>query len=428
MFKEAVFAALLCFIASNGFAQSRIIGDKFTISVGNFPDSFGTTYDPVFVPRGEEFFDFDSLENDGDDWGGAPVELTFDGIAETAGGLIVNERVTKWEGADGGIFAVQAAGIDGETEFDLFEWENPGEVIEFSFTTVDGGWPAMDVDENSFYSLIGLDWANSDPGEIPYFYEQGFYFYFSKDGEPVTGYETVQPELGVLVGEHPFDESVSEVVYIAYSRGQVEETTKPYEGGFHLTGGTTQLSADASWALLMQTMGVAPDGQNGVHWGFLVDEPDGPDVVFAPGDVNRDNSIDAADIDLLTKAVNEGNMDSVFDLNNDSVVNATDRTVWVEEINNTYFGDANLDGEFNSGDFVTVFSAGEYEDGIAGNSTWSTGDWNGDGDFDSGDFVTAFGAAGYEKGPRPVATVPEPSGLLLAAAGLFALRWQRRST
>ena len=74
----------------------------------------------------------------------------------------------------------------------------------------------------------------------------------------------------------------------------------------------------------------------------------------------------------------------------------------------TFFGDANLDGEFNSLDLVMVVQAGEYEDDIALNSTWSTGDWNGDRDFDSGDFVTAFQDGGFEFGPRQrVTSVPE---------------------
>ena len=34
-----------------------------------------------------------------------------------------------------------------------------------------------------------------------------------------------------------------------------------------------------------------------------------------------------------------------------------------------------LDGVFDTGDMTRVFVAGQYEDGIRGNSTWSTGDW-----------------------------------------------------
>ena len=113
--KFSAFAVLIFGLTCLNFAnaQSRLTGDKFTFSAANFPDSFGTTYDPTFVPRGEEFFEFESLDNDGDDWGGAPVEMTFDGIAEQAGGIIVNERAVQWAGKEGGIFAKQAAGIDG---------------------------------------------------------------------------------------------------------------------------------------------------------------------------------------------------------------------------------------------------------------------------------------------------------------------------
>ena len=58
-------------------------------------------------------------------------------------------------------------------------------------------------------------------------------------------------------------------------------------------------------------------------------------------------------------------------------------------------GDSNRDGVFNSSDLVFVFQAGEYEDRIAGNSTYEEGDWNGDGEFDSSDLVFAFQAGTY---------------------------------
>jgi hypothetical protein len=58
---------------------------------------------------------------------------------------------------------------------------------------------------------------------------------------------------------------------------------------------------------------------------------------------------------------------------------------------------------FDSGDLVTVFVAGEYEDGIAGNSTFAEGDWNGDGEFDTGDLVDAFQRGHYVAGALPIA-------------------------
>lgn len=130
-------------------------------------------------------------------------------------------------------------------------------------------------------------------------------------------------------------------------------------------------------------------------------------------------------IDELTEAIRNGTTNNLFDLNHDGQINGMDRVYWVETLNKTYFGDANLDGQFNTGDFITVFQAGEYEDAIAGNSRWSTGDWDGDGDFTSSDFVSAFQGAGFEMGPRAaVASVPEPSMSLLLIA-MFVARCAR---
>lgn len=165
--------------------------------------------------------------------------------------------------------------------------------------------------------------------------------------------------------------------------------------------------------------------------------PDGnPDVVGqftlkvtitggnATGDFDGNGTLDAADIDALSVDVRAATNTPKFDVTGDNLVNETDREMWVNTLRKTYFGDANLDGEFSSADFVVTFAAGQYEDATVGNSTWGTGDWNGDGDFSSGDFVTAFQAGGYELGPRAaVAAVPEPWSLLLilmAALGLTA--------
>ncbi len=146
-----------------------------------------------------------------------------------------------------------------------------------------------------------------------------------------------------------------------------------------------------------------------------------------PGDFNEDGILTAADIDLLGAAIRSQVGDPRFDLTGDRSVDRKDRDLWVEKLRRTYLGDANLDGEFNSTDFLIVFQAGQYEDGIPGNSGWSTGDWNGDADFDSTDLVVAFQAAGFEKGPR-VAAVPEPSVLAMLMAWLIPTIVRRRIT
>ena len=147
-----------------------------------------------------------------------------------------------------------------------------------------------------------------------------------------------------------------------------------------------------------------------------------------PGDFNNDGALTAIDIDLLTEEVSAGTNLAEFDLDGNNVVDHDDRTMWVEVLKNTFFGDSNLDGEFNSSDFVKVFSSGEYEDAEPLNSTWEDGDWNGDSEFNSSDFVTAFSAGGYEKGPRQQANaVPEPSsGAFLILAAMVQLTLLRR--
>ncbi|MCA9216323.1 MAG: PEP-CTERM sorting domain-containing protein [Planctomycetales bacterium] len=143
-----------------------------------------------------------------------------------------------------------------------------------------------------------------------------------------------------------------------------------------------------------------------------------------PGDFNNDGELNVIDIELLSAEVRAETNNLDFDVNNDKVVNGQDRSVWVKELKHTWFGDANFDGEFNSSDFVTVFSAGLYEK--EGSADWGQGDWNGDGKFDSSDFVSAFSDGGYEQGPVPPA-VPEPSSLALLTGGLVIFALRRRS-
>ena len=141
------------------------------------------------------------------------------------------------------------------------------------------------------------------------------------------------------------------------------------------------------------------------------------------GDFDNNGILDVGDVESLSNAVRTGSGDLLFDVDGNGTVESDDRRRGIEGLRNTYVGDSNFDGEFNSGDFVTVFQAGEYEDALTENSTWGTGDWNGDAEFSSSDFVLAFQSGGYEVGPR-VATnaVPEPdahlfSVLLLAVVG-----------
>jgi uncharacterized protein YjbI with pentapeptide repeats len=153
--------------------------------------------------------------------------------------------------------------------------------------------------------------------------------------------------------------------------------------------------------------------------------------VSARGDFDANGVLDATDVDILTTKMRRRFvswlpwLDRMLDLDNNGRVEREDQRIWVKDLMHTWYGDANLDGEFNSRDFVQVFLVGEYEtDRYA---SWCNGDWNGDGVSDSGDMVTAFVDGGYEKGPRRDAVVvPEPIGWLLSWLGLAGLLIMRR--
>jgi uncharacterized protein YjiK len=115
-------------------------------------------------------------------------------------------------------------------------------------------------------------------------------------------------------------------------------------------------------------------------------------------DFNLDGSFTAEDIDELFAAV--GGMDLSFDMDGDLDVDLDDADVYIKDFLYTYYGDANLDREFGTGDIVLVTAAGEYEDGDNDNSTWAEGDWTGDFDYTSADNVKAFQDGGWELGPR----------------------------
>ena len=146
------------------------------------------------------------------------------------------------------------------------------------------------------------------------------------------------------------------------------------------------------------------------------------------GDFDGSGSVDVNDIDLLNQARGSGNR--VFDLSGDSVIDQIDLNSLVVDTLNTWVGDTDLNGEFNSADLVSVFQADEYEDNIDGNSSWATGDWNGDREFNSADFVTAFLDGGYEQGKRlhtpVVRAIPEPNSCLLIVSGLIMMHCRHR--
>ena len=137
------------------------------------------------------------------------------------------------------------------------------------------------------------------------------------------------------------------------------------------------------------------------------------------GDFDSNGILDISDIDDLLTQVAGGENPPTYDLNDDTLVNFEDIRVWTKDLANTWIGDVNLDGQFDSGDLVDVFKANQYEDSALENSSWATGDWNGDHEFNSSDLVAAFQDNGFEQGTRQaVAAVPESSTSVLLLIGL----------
>ena len=137
------------------------------------------------------------------------------------------------------------------------------------------------------------------------------------------------------------------------------------------------------------------------------------------GDFNDSGALDVADIDILTSDVAANRFSSALDLNADRELDIDDVNLWIE-LADTWTGDVDIDGEFNSSDLTILFKHGKYETDEP--ALWSEGDWNADGRFRSSDFVAAFEDGGYEQGPRlPGKLVPETGITHPFAMGVFCL-------
>jgi hypothetical protein len=90
----------------------------------------------------------------------------------------------------------------------------------------------------------------------------------------------------------------------------------------------------------------------------------------------------------------------------------------------TSFGDANLDGAFDSGDLVSALASGTFETDV--DAGWAAGDFDGSGRFDTGDLNFALSDGGYEVGTQ-AASVREPS-ILSVLIGLIATAVVSRSS
>ncbi len=156
----------------------------------------------------------------------------------------------------------------------------------------------------------------------------------------------------------------------------------------------------------------------------IVDLPD-----LQPGDLNLDGRVDDLDIDLLFTQINGGSTDPFFDLTGDSLVNQLDVDYLVEGLQDTFYGDADLNRSVSIGD-LTVMA--EFFN-LPGH--WAQGDFTGNGGISIGDLTLLaenFGSNHPLIGQNLIA-VPLPgagwAGLgLMALAGIRGFRGFRRRT
>lgn len=112
-------------------------------------------------------------------------------------------------------------------------------------------------------------------------------------------------------------------------------------------------------------------------------------------DANGDGLVSPSDALLIINFLNENTgFETTPNLVDPETEDADLIDSLFDQINGT-IGDANLDGRFDSADLVAIFQAGEFEDDVENNTSWSEGDWDGDRDFTTRDLVLAFQRGRY---------------------------------
>ncbi len=100
------------------------------------------------------------------------------------------------------------------------------------------------------------------------------------------------------------------------------------------------------------TIGLVTDGSDRTEFAVRLQEI----VQFIPdgltGDYNGNGELDVEDLDLQAVEIASGLDPPEFDLTGDGFVNDADRIFWLHDLKGTWVGDADLNGLFDSGDFV----------------------------------------------------------------------------
>lgn len=140
------------------------------------------------------------------------------------------------------------------------------------------------------------------------------------------------------------------------------------------------------------------------------------------GDIDGDEGVDANDVDLLSAAIRTGSPGRAYDINNDGRVDSHDMDKLIHDVLRTEYGDFNLNGIVNGGDY-TIW-ADNYGETDAG---WSTGDANGDGVVDSLDYTHWADMTPFVSDAARYAATPEPGTMALLCTGGSFVLFRRKS-
>lgn len=126
-----------------------------------------------------------------------------------------------------------------------------------------------------------------------------------------------------------------------------------------------------------------------------------------------DDLVNDADIDAILAAVRGNSSASLFDLNSDELVDASDISTLFDLLG-TEYGDTNLDGSVNALD-LGIWQANY---GLPGG--WAKGDFDGSGNVDGRDFLVWQRHAGFGENSTSITAIPEPaSATTIGVAILF---------
>jgi hypothetical protein len=154
-------------------------------------------------------------------------------------------------------------------------------------------------------------------------------------------------------------------------------------------------------------------------------------AILRRGDLNHDGFTNAADIDYLSRRLNQP-VTWATDLNADGGIDQGDADTLVHTVLGKLDGDANLDGKV---DFTDLVALAQHYNTSDGNQSWAAGDFTHDGNIDFADLVKLaqnYNDVPPDPGALPpdvaaaLVAVPEPSGSALLILAVCALARRRR--